>query len=86
MLIIHLMRHKWDSKMPFPDGEFDIILGCACCYYCDEGEEMKEFLQDLQYPHWMIIAGTILVALGVIGFAFRQNKNVEPPDGLKAEV
>jgi hypothetical protein len=30
----------------------------------------------MQYPHWLMVAGAVLVALGFIGFAFRQNKNV----------
>jgi hypothetical protein len=27
------------------------------------------------YPHWLIVAGAVLVALGFIGFAFHKNKN-----------
>jgi hypothetical protein len=30
---------------------------------------------EMQYPHWMIAAGAILVALGFIGFALRKNQN-----------
>jgi ubiquinone/menaquinone biosynthesis C-methylase UbiE len=40
------LRVGRNSKMPFPDGEFDIILACACCYYCDEGEAMKDNLRE----------------------------------------
>jgi hypothetical protein len=32
----------------------------------------------MQYPHWLMVAGAVLVVFGLIGFAFRQNKNVEP--------
>jgi hypothetical protein len=39
---------------------------------------MKEFLQDLQYPHWMIAAGGLLVLLGFIGFAFQRTRAGEP--------
>ena len=28
-------------------------------------------LLDWEYPHWMMMAGAILVALGFIGLAFR---------------
>jgi hypothetical protein len=28
--------------------------------------------------HWMMVAGAVLVVLGFIGFAFSQNKNLEP--------
>jgi hypothetical protein len=31
----------------------------------------------MEYPHWLMVAGALLVALGFIGFAFRQNRNGE---------
>jgi len=36
---------------------------------------MLHFLFDWEYPHWMMMAGAILVAVGFIGLAFRQNRN-----------
>jgi hypothetical protein len=30
-------------------------------------------LSAMEYPHWLMIAGAVLVVLGLIGFAFRQN-------------
>jgi hypothetical protein len=41
----------------------------------------------MEYPHWLMVAGAVLVVLGFIGFAFSQNRNVEPdqePTELKA--
>ena len=32
-------------------------------------------LSAMQYPHWLMVAGAVLVALGFVGFVFRQNKN-----------
>jgi hypothetical protein len=32
----------------------------------------------MQYPHWLMVAGAVLVVLGFIGFPFRQNRNDEP--------
>jgi hypothetical protein len=32
-------------------------------------------LSAMQYPHWLMVAGAVLVVLGFIGFAFRQNRN-----------
>ncbi len=29
----------------------------------------------MEYPHWLMIAGALLVAFGFVGFAFSQNKN-----------
>jgi LPXTG-motif cell wall-anchored protein len=37
-------------------------------------------LTAMEYPHWLMIAGAVLVVLGLIGFAFRQNKNGETVD------
>jgi hypothetical protein len=42
-------------------------------------------LSAMEYPHWMIVAGAVLVVLGFIGVAFRQN--IEPdhePTEMKA--
>jgi hypothetical protein len=40
--------------------------------------KMLHLLLDWEYPHWMMMAGAILVALGFIGLAFDRNRNVEP--------
>ena len=32
----------------------------------------------MQYPHWLMVAGAVLVVAGFIGLAFRQNRTVEP--------
>jgi hypothetical protein len=39
--------------------------------------QMLQLLFDWEYPHWMMLAGAILVALGFIGLAFKRNGNVE---------
>jgi hypothetical protein len=44
-------------------------------------------LTAMQFPHWMMVAGAVLVVFGFIGFAFSQNRNVEldqEPTELKA--
>jgi hypothetical protein len=28
----------------------------------------------MEYPHWLMIAGAVLVAFGFVGFAFSQQK------------
>jgi hypothetical protein len=30
-------------------------------------------LPAMQYPHWLMVAGAVLVVIGFIGFAFHQN-------------
>jgi hypothetical protein len=30
------------------------------------------------YPHWLIVAGAVLVVIGFIGLALRRNRDVEP--------
>ena len=32
-------------------------------------------LSAMQYPHWLMVAGAVLVVLGFIGFAFSKNRN-----------
>ena len=32
-------------------------------------------LSAMQFPHWLMVTGAVLVVLGFIGFAFRQNRN-----------
>jgi hypothetical protein len=36
---------------------------------------MLHLLSDWEYPHWMMMAGAILVAAGFIGLAFHRNRN-----------
>jgi hypothetical protein len=38
---------------------------------------MLHLLLDWEYPHWMMMTGAILVAVGFIGLAFHRNRNVE---------
>ena len=35
-------------------------------------------LFSMEYPHWLIIAGLVLVVLGCIGLAYRQRADVQP--------
>jgi hypothetical protein len=42
-------------------------------------------LSAMQYPHWLMVAGAVLVVLGFIGFAFSQNKNAGQNRGLLPE-
>jgi len=32
----------------------------------------------MEYSHWLIVAGAVLVAIGFIGLAFRRDSDVEP--------
>jgi hypothetical protein len=34
----------------------------------------------MQYPHWLMVAGAVLVVLGFIGLALRQKRDVERDD------
>jgi DNA-directed RNA polymerase alpha subunit len=36
-------------------------------------------LSAMQYPHWLLVAGAVLVVVGFIGLAFRKN-NAEPAE------
>jgi hypothetical protein len=35
---------------------------------------------QMGYPHWLIVAGAVLLALGFVGLAFHRNRDVEPND------
>jgi hypothetical protein len=37
----------------------------------------------MQYPHWLMVGGGVLVALGFIGFVF--HKNAEEDEGQEPE-
>ena len=38
---------------------------------------MTDAFSSMEYPHWLIVAGAVLLVLGFIGFAFRQRKGAE---------
>ncbi|SEM37696.1 Methyltransferase domain-containing protein [Bosea lupini] len=40
------LRVGRNSNIPFNDDEFDVIVACSCCYYCDEGESMHDNLNE----------------------------------------
>ena len=44
-------------------------------------------LSAMEYPHWLIVAGAVLVVLGFVGIAFLKS-NAEPAedDNLEQEV
>lgn len=40
------LRVGRNSSIPFDSEEFDYILACHCCYYCDEGETLLDNLNE----------------------------------------
>jgi hypothetical protein len=40
----------------------------------------------MQYPHWLMAAGAVLVVLGFIGFALHKNNPEQVEDNLKQEA
>ena len=38
---------------------------------------MTNAFSSMGYPHWLIVAGAVLLVLGIIGLAFRQRKDAE---------
>ena len=42
---------------------------------------MTDALSAMEYPHWLIVAGAILVVLGLVGLAFRKRlAPIEPAE------
>jgi hypothetical protein len=55
-----------------------------------EGQEVSILfpLETMQYPHWLMITGAVLVVVGIIGFAFRKNgpvSHVDPEQTVPTE-
>lgn len=42
-------------------------------------------LSSMQYPHWLMVAGAVLVVVGLIGLAFRKNY-AEPVENNSKQV
>lgn len=44
---------------------------------------------SMQYPHWMIVGGVVLVMIGLVGVALRKNDEEvqadEPPHAAEAQ-
>ena len=40
------LRLGRNSSIPFGPDEFDYILACHCCYYCDEGQSLLDNLKE----------------------------------------
>ena len=38
---------------------------------------MTNAFSSMEYPHWLIIAGVVLLVLGFIGLTFRQRNDAE---------
>jgi hypothetical protein len=49
----------------------------ACGRARAEGEGQMTLPSEMQYPHWLMVAGATLVGLGFASVAFRQNSNAE---------
>jgi hypothetical protein len=58
---------------------------------------MRDALAAMEYPHWLIVAGVILVVFGIIGLVFRQrlapiertevaNRNEQRRSEFEAEI
>ena len=42
-------------------------------------------LAEMQYPHWLMVTGAVLVVLGFIGFVFRRKPDREDGNGDERE-
>jgi hypothetical protein len=40
----------------------------------------------MEYPHWLMVAGAVLVVLGFVGVAIRKNDAQPAEDNLEQEV
>jgi hypothetical protein len=58
-----------NTRLPGQFLRIDLALN-ARWFECQDEAEIKALLEGLQYPHWMILVGTLLVMLGFVGFGF----------------
>jgi hypothetical protein len=47
---------------------------------------MTDALSGMPYPHWMMVAGAVLVVLGFIGLALHKNNAAPVENNLKQEA
>jgi LPXTG-motif cell wall-anchored protein len=43
-------------------------------------------LRALAYPHWLMIAGILLIAFGLVGLAFRRNRDTSASGEIEPEA
>lgn len=52
------LRVGRNSSIPYDSEQFDYILACHCCYYCDEGEtfadNLREYARVLKPGAWLV--------------------------------
>ena len=55
------LRVGRNSHIPFADGEFDYVLACHCCYYCDEGDTFADNMRE--YARVMRTGGYLVASV-----------------------
>jgi hypothetical protein len=43
-------------------------------------------LSSIELPHWLMIAGAVLLAMGFLGLAFTRNKEAATPEPLSSRT
>jgi hypothetical protein len=43
-------------------------------------------LSAIEYPHWLMLAGVVLVLAGLVGLAFHKNRQTSDDNARKPEV
>jgi len=72
------LRVGRNSSIPFEDGEFDYILACHCCYYCDEGQTLRDNLKE--YSRVLKKDGFLIASVAnKLSYIFKNSKQL--PDG-----
>ncbi|MBD01343.1 MAG: hypothetical protein CL841_08495 [Crocinitomicaceae bacterium] len=51
-----------NAKLPYEDSFFDTVLACHVCYYCDEGESIKDNLAE--YSRTIKPGGWLVASVG----------------------
>lgn len=72
------LRVGRNSSIPFADASFDYILACHCCYYCDDGETLRDNLAE--YAR-VLKKGGYLIASVANKASYIFDGATEQPDG-----
>lgn len=72
------LRVGRNRSLPFPDGYFDCILACHCCYYCDDGDTFRDNMAE--YARVLKPGGSLVASIASAdSYIFRDA--VRQPDG-----
>jgi hypothetical protein len=80
-----IIERRVDGRITIRFDSGRLLMGRDAVYFEPVGvvglrRRSDRAFQTMQYPHWLVVIGAILPAVGFIGFVFHKNKNGSPGD------